>query len=420
MYRMIYLKKQSTLKWPDDRDRGYMSMSKKKRITIILFYILVALCLTGCPGRAYSSEEKSGVENKGRDIITKYLGENLPEASLNSVFADDETLDSCGYLTDIVSGTFSYQDEVYKFSVNIKTNQVFTSLYTEELNNEIKLRILDKLNMSEDELCYVAGSIKYLQQMDIYDGDTLEYEDYIKKLDGVIPAEIVDVKQQVDDIMNSTDYVIYIDVLYWGDQELSSLDVESMELAGTNLEVKKYDCKMTNESPKPANIIEEMTYGVRFNDYSRYFEYVKWGRCKAGELTCAYEAYTLEKNGDEVKEQKIELGRNFFISLENDIVTIENPEQLKFRKYIYADESSSFAGELRRECQYALCTGKIDDSDTWDCVYGTYEWTTYNGVYTIKKRGGGIEDFDNWTKPICEICLGNAAAEILEEEEEEP
>ncbi len=392
----------------------------RKKIAIILLSILAAFCLTGCPGRAYSSEEKSEIENKGREIITEYLSENLPDASMTSVFVDDEVLNSCGYLTDIVSGTFRYQGEEYKISVNIKTNQVFTSLYTEELKNEIKLRVLDKLNMSEDELLYVAGSIKYLQQMDIYDGDTLEYEDYIKKLDDVLPVEIVDAKEQVDAIMNSTDYVIDIEVLYWGDQELSSLDVESMELEGINLEVKKYDCKMTNDLPRPANIIEEINYGIRYNDYSRYFEYVKWGRCKAGELTCAYEAYTLEKNGDEVKEQKIELGRNFFISLENDIVTIENPEQLKFRKYIYADESSSLARELRRECQYALCTGKIEGSDTSDSVYGTYEWTTYGGIYTIMKRGGGIEDFGGWTKPICEICLGDAATEILEKEDEEP
>ncbi len=392
----------------------------KKKIAILIFSILAAFCLTGCPARAFSSEEKSEIENKGKEIITQYLGENLPEASVTSIFADEETLDSCGYLTDIVSGTFRYQDEEYKFSVNIKTNQVFTSLYTEELKNEIKLNVLDKLNMSEDELLYVAGSVEYLQEMDIFDGDILEYEDYIKRLYDVLPVEVVDVKQQVDAIMNSTDYVINVDVLYWGDKELSALDVESMKLDGINLEVKKYDCEMTNDSPRPANIIEEITYGVRYNDYSRYFKYVKWGRCKAGELLCAYEAYTLEKNGDEVNEQKIELGRNFFVSLENDIVTIENPEQLKFRKYIYSDDSSSLARELRRECQYALCGAKIEGSDSSDCVYGTYEWTTYNGIYTIMKRGGGVEDFGDWIKPICEICLGDAAAEILEEEEDEP
>lgn len=390
----------------------------KKRVAIILFSVLAAFCLTGCPGRAYSSEEKSEIENKGREIITQYLGENLPEASVISVSSDDETLDSCRYLTDIVSGTFMYQDEEYKFSVNIKTNQVFTSLYTEELKNEIKLRILEKLNMSEDELWYAAGSVEYLQKMNLYDGDTLEYEDYIKRLDDVLPVEVVDVKQQVDAIMNSADYVINIDVLYWGDQELSTLDVESMKLDGTNLEVKKYDCEMTNDSPRPANIIEEMTYGVNYNDFSRYYKYVRWDRCNAGELTCAYEAYILEKNGDKVYEQNVELGRNFFISFENDIVTIENPEQLKFRKYIYADEYSLLADELREECQYVLRGGKIEGADPSDSIYRTYEWTTYHGIYTIMKRGGGVEDLDDWTKPVCEIYLGDAAADILEEEEE--
>lgn len=392
----------------------------KKKVAILIFSILTAFCLTGCPGRAYSDEEKTEIEIKGKEIITQYLGENLPEASVTSVIADFETLNSCRYLTDIVSGTFQYQNEEYKFSVNIKTNQVFTSLYTEELKNEIKLRVLDKLNMSEDDVLYVCRSVEYLQKMDIYDGETLEYEDYIKRLVDVLPVEVVDVKQQVDVIMNSTDYIVNIDVLYWGDQELYALDVESMKLDSTNLEVKKYDCEMTNDSIKPANIIEELNYGVSYKDYSRYFKYVRWDRCNVDELTCAYEAYILEKNGDEVYEQKVELGKNFFVSFEDDIVTIENPDQLKFRKYIYADESSLLARELRRECQYALCGGRMEDSDPSDCKYGTYEWTTYSDIYTIKKRGGGVEDFRDWQKPICEICLGDVAAEILEEEEDEP
>lgn len=389
----------------------------RKKLFLILL-ILSTLCLTGCPGRAYSRNESQAQEQKAQTMMKEYLDENLEGAKLQEIYVDSETIDSCRYMTDFAEGTFEYKGNSYEFKINTKTGQVYTSLLLNELNDKLKDCVLEKLGLSESEMIFVVRDISCLEKTSVYDNGEARYTDYTFELEGVLPDDIENIDDEVWEILDSPDYIIDISIMYYGEGKLGDVDIENLNLKGLDISIKRYDCQVANNMDRPLNVLEELYYGISYQSYTHSLSYTRWDRYIFEDFVCTYQGYIYEERDGEINEQNVEAGKDFTITYENQIITLENPERINFERYIYT-ENEELIEELRMNSNCAVLDAdeSLDDSSSEEQDYRVYYWSEYEGKYSIANAEGtaNIRCFGNDDSSIYKLYVGETAKEILEE-----
>ncbi len=384
---------------------GEEAMKKK---TILFIFILSMLCLTGCPGKAYSRDESNAQKEKGKEMMEVYMEENIPGAKLEEIYADTTSIDSCRYLTDFVRGTFNYEDSIYEFKLNTETGQVYTSMHTQELKDKVMPCVLEKLGLSENEMVYDIPHINYMGQTAVYDDGDVHFVDFYLTLQGVLPAEYDNIDEDIWDILDDPQCKINISIMYYGDVELASIDIEALDLQGLSISITRVEEQVTNDMERPLDTVEELLYSKNYSNLQPEVSYTRWDKYNFEDFTCLYQGYVYKKRDGEAEERFIEAEKDFTISYDNQVITFNNITGSGFDKYIYT-ENDALISDLREQCYLAV----LDDNES---DYRVLYWKNYNGKYSLVKNDNSkVETLGKWNSQINEIYMGKAAKKILEE-----
>ena len=138
----------------------------KIRISVGLSAVILSLVLilTGCIPDNFSWKEKMAFLEVAGDMVLDYLDEHYSGAKIDDIQPEtDVAPDGSGYeLTEFASGQFSWQGQTYDFCVNTESGQVYTSIYLEEISEELKEALLRSLSIDASETAIVRSDITYL------------------------------------------------------------------------------------------------------------------------------------------------------------------------------------------------------------------------------------------------------------------
>lgn len=185
----------------------------------MLCLALLCLCLTGCTPDKFTKEEAQKQENEAKEIFNRYLDEELGGGKIESVSVHKGTRrgEVAYYLTDYVDGKFTYQENVYSFSVNTRTGEIYTSLRLEELKEKGTEYILDFMDISCDEIVenqfYIGLYVPALQEdtENLYEGADICLAD-------VLPAAFEVQQRDMEELFYDEKCDIKIYITYEGER----------------------------------------------------------------------------------------------------------------------------------------------------------------------------------------------------------
>ena len=381
-----------------------------KKRALLLILIMSMFCLTGCPGRAYSREESNAQRDKGKELMETYLVENLSGAKIEEVFADYITQNSCRYLTDFARGSFSYEGSTYDFYINIKSGQVYTSMYTKELEDKVMPYTLEKLGLSEQDMVYSIRGISYVENSAISDGKDEHFTNYPLELSGVLPVDMDNIDEDIEEILDNPRCDIDVTVMYYGEEKIGLIDMESLGLRGLTIDITKVGCQVTNNARRPLNIMEEFRYSRQNANLDPAVSYTRWDKYIFGDFVCLYQGYDYEEQEGVVEERSVEAKKDFTITYDNEIITFNNNSGVKFDRYIYT-ENAEMIEELRNQSYFSV----LGDKEKIEEDYRVMCWRDFDGKYSLTGNGNSkITTFGKSDSQINVLYVGNAAKEVAE------
>ena len=142
--------------------------SKSNRIRISVCFSAVvlslALLLGGCLPDNFTAEEKRAFLEAASDVVSSFLAKQYGSAKITHIQPEtDVAADGSGYeLTEFASGRFSWRRQTYDFLVNTETEQIYTSVYLTEIEEELKEVLLQGYDIDASEAAIDDFTIIYL------------------------------------------------------------------------------------------------------------------------------------------------------------------------------------------------------------------------------------------------------------------
>ncbi|MDE7223753.1 MAG: hypothetical protein K2O34_08255 [Acetatifactor sp.] len=134
----------------------------------VLFLILCTL--TGCIPNNYTKEEKRAFLQEAREVASDYLSDRYGRAKIREL-EPQTILGDDGYeLTEFAKGQFVWQKQTYDFVVNTETGEVYTSVFLQELEEQLEEKILQELGIISEEMAVEYCVISYLKDAEKLDG----------------------------------------------------------------------------------------------------------------------------------------------------------------------------------------------------------------------------------------------------------
>lgn len=191
--------------------------SNRIRISVCLSVVILSLTLllAGCLPDNFTPEEERAFLEAASDVVSNFLEKQYRGAKIIHIQPEtDVAPDGSGYeLTEFASGQFSWRRQTYNFLVNTETKQVYTSIYLEEIVEELKEAILQDLGINASEAAVDDFTIIYLP---IKDRTRDSYVDLAFR--NVFPQKD-SAEELLQEILQDTEeYAVSIDIQYKGEE----------------------------------------------------------------------------------------------------------------------------------------------------------------------------------------------------------
>lgn len=218
---------------------------KKKLLQLlcIVFLLTASTMLAGCMPTAYTSDQKTAIENAAKPLILEYLNDNFKGAKAGNFRMcegdiDSEKYDMSGIIrywgrcpTYVVEADFEYQDKNYRICVDTNTKDIYTNYYFDDLMkayDEVMKENLQSMGITGDLVTYNLLLSTKISNDGI---DLSEYTDYAPTSTIVNDVVSTDVTPE-----NAKQYIS--DALL---DELSCIHVDSWLANSGNFHVIHYD-----------------------------------------------------------------------------------------------------------------------------------------------------------------------------------
>ena len=192
------------------------NQSNRIRISVCVSVVILslALLLGGCLPDNFTAEEERAFLETASDVVSSFLAKQYGRAKIIHIQAEtDVAADGSGYeLTEFASGQFSWRRQTYDFMVNTETKQVYTSIYLEEIVEELKEVLLQGFGIDASEAAVDDFTIIYLP---IKGGAGDSYVDLAFR--NVLPRKD-SAEELLQEILQDTEeYRVSIDIQYKGE-----------------------------------------------------------------------------------------------------------------------------------------------------------------------------------------------------------
>ncbi len=262
----------------------------------IVLYALVTFLFTGCAEYSVSNEsekEISSYEKTGSQIMTDYLDKNLPDATLTSCTCYEVYDGDYRYITDYVEGYFDVDDVSYFYRANIKTGEVYTSYYDEEIGNLVGMAIAEELGLHR---VYISNS--YLSKMvPATEDETLDSYKFNETVSVSLPGYVDEdtLEDFIDDTLAGNGYSIHITLSYQNNTRIEDMDLNSLSEKYPNV------CLTLYNQANGADITEHTNIGLLEELYLEtggHYRYTSYKDKPAPYVLILYEEYTCEGEGE--------------------------------------------------------------------------------------------------------------------------
>ncbi|MBQ8188356.1 MAG: hypothetical protein IJZ44_01100 [Lachnospiraceae bacterium] len=356
-----------------------MKKSLPQKLHIILLSILLFLfttfLFTGCAEYTASNESEkkiSSYEEAGSQIMTDYLDENISDATLTSCVCYEVYDGNYRYITDYVEGYFDVDGISYFYRANIKTGEVYTGYYDEEIGNLVGMAIAEELAL---DYVYINDSYisKIVPATEDESLDSYEFKETVSvSLPGYVDED--NLETFIEDIFNGNDYSIHITLAYNDAIRIEDMDLNHLSEEYPNVCLSMYHKASDADITMPTNLalIEELY--LETGDHYRYTSYNQ--KTAHENILVVYEEYTCD--GGEAID-----------------IFIEDP--IKPDNFTIDIDDSQICIDLETNTNYYLCFSDLSLLDGEDLYYyldTTDDYTKVNlkedfGYYYSSSYYGG-------------------------------
>ena len=289
--------------------------------------VLLSLCLTGCIPNEYTKEEARDQEKAAMEIFARYLEGEPGEGKIvtASVHAAVPPKANGYYLTDFVDGSFTYEGESYKFVVNTRTEEIFTSLRLQELKEMGTDYVQDYFQISCDEI--IESHMDVEVRVPALSEDTENrYEGMSISLASVVPVSLDVSEDSVIAILEDETYTVNMDIIYKGKEgpEPEGYGIEALPgLRSLKIKHMKSKAEASDElggiyDYMMSDILEE---SVRKDSHT--VRYTRWDHLEEGNFHLFFETYCRECTNGNVVETELEKGRDIQLLVDDERVEVD-------------------------------------------------------------------------------------------------
>ncbi len=288
-----------------------------------LLCIFTTFLFTGCAEYSVSNEsekEISSYEEVGSQIMNDYLDENIPDAALTSCVCYEVYDGDYRYITDYVEGYFDVDDISYFYRANIKTGEVYTNYYDEEIGNLVGMAIAEELG-----IYYVHINDSYISKMvPATEDDSLDSYEFNETVSVSLPGYVNEdnLEDFIDDILIGNGYSVHITISYQNNTRIEDMDLNSLSKKFPNICLTLYNQANGADITEYTNIglLEELY--LETGDHYRYTSY-KDKPAPYGVLIL-YEEYTCDGEGEvNISVEDPIDPDNFTIEIDNSQIRID-------------------------------------------------------------------------------------------------
>ncbi len=325
---------------------------------------LIAFLFIGCAEYSVSNESKKEIrlyEEMGSQIMTDYLDENIPDAKLTSCDCYEVYDGNYRYITDYVDGYFDVDDTSYFYRANIKTGEVYTSYYNEEIGNLVGTAIAEELGLYHAYIndCYISKTVLATED------ETLDSYKFKETLSISLPGYVneYNLEDFIDDILTGNGYSIHITIFYDDDIRIEDMDLNQLNENYPNVCSLLYHMTPGADITKPTNIalIEDL-----YINTGNQYNYTSYNQIEEDDILIVYEEYTCDGKGE------------VDISVEDPI----DPDN-----FTIEIDDSQISIDLETDTNYYVCFSDMDFLEGKDLYY--YLDTTDNYTKADLKEDSG-------------------------------
>ena len=312
-----------------------MIMSKKsgKRLKLSAplltagLLVLLSLCLTGCIPNEYTKEEARDQEKAAMEIFARYLEGEPGEGKIvtASVHAAVPPKANGYYLTDFVDGSFTYEGESYKFVVNTRTEEIFTSLRLQELKEMGTDYVQDYFQISCDEIIESHMDVEVRVPALSQDKEN-RYEGMSISLASVVPVSLDVSEDSIKAILEDEAYTVNMDIIYKGEWGLApdGYGIESLPgLKALNIYHMKSKAEVSEELEGIYDYMMLETLKESVREGSPTTRYAEWDHLEEGNFHLFFETYCRECTNGNVVETELEKGRDIQLLVDDERVQVD-------------------------------------------------------------------------------------------------
>lgn len=350
-----------------------MIMSKKsgKRLNLSAplltagLLVLLSLCLTGCIPNEYTKEEARDQEKAAMEIFARYLEGEPGEGKIvtASVHAAVPPKANGYYLTDFVDGSFTYEGESYKFVVNTRTEEIFTSLRLQELKEMGTDYVQDYFQISCDEIIESHMDVE-LRVPALSQDKENRYEGMSISLASVVPVSLDVSEDSVIAILEDETYTVNMDIIYKGKEgpEPEGYGIEALPgLRSLKIKHMKSKAEASDElggiyDYMMSDILEE---SVRKDSHT--VRYTRWDHLEEGNFHLFFETYCREITDGDVVETEVEKGRDIELLVEDERVEVDCYKDIGY--FLFAENLSESEYKAPVAWEHLLNNGYTDTKE---------------------------------------------------------
>ncbi|MBR2594367.1 MAG: hypothetical protein IKD83_07080 [Firmicutes bacterium] len=286
-------------------------MKKIIVIILIIFSFFILSGSHGCRGPQYDAEEKTSVEQSGREQMQGWLDEHIPGAEVLSAEAYIDMIPSGPhYLTNSVYGTFSAGDKPQNYVIETDTAEVFLETDISPLREQLTPYVLEALGLENHaEECSFSDFNGYIPQNAVFYSGPSENT-------GFLPGELV------LDLENASESEArqIIDAFIRDPENRPDINISGDMLIPEDVDLKTYNMAFFEGAKN--------TFGLYFNSFYMnqeharvsalgwYTDYERYVRKPFQDFFVEYEE---ESISDKVNNGKIEPMENYT----NDVSNLE-------------------------------------------------------------------------------------------------
>lgn len=383
---------------------GKIKSKKRGMFLLILCLVCVLFGTTGCMKNQFTRDDEKALTERGKEIFQEYIDSNYEGAEIKT--AEKCVLQDGGYylLTDYMTGVFLYEGEYYQYTVNVETEDIYTSIVFDDFMEEWKNQMIERFALEYDriECTYFTFYISVPAKKE--DTKNMFPENAQLRLQNVLPED-VDVSTYQDEIVKNENNEVIMDLSYVGQKRIEDyhFSLEQTEWANAEVSLSLNHIKDEAELDGYARVLpEDVRYFLKEEKGTKYkykidsiYEYMcsevvvisgdyylyqQWSEYEKDGFTICYNSYEMSDNrliysDDEyaMDEKACEAEIDFEVCVEDGVLKVSElrEDALIDAYYVYIEDLSVVDNA---DCAYVIKNGEEERE---------YEWHEKSGRYVL-------------------------------------